>query len=106
MKTKRTGALDHLQYLDKTKNPNYNSTNEMKIKLPFKVEVSDYHEFDGILDLLKELSGSKHLKFEECGLNDKGKYLGVFFVNKKKAEKLLRNSKKICQEAEDDLWGN
>jgi|694.fasta_scaffold10146_2 hypothetical protein len=49
---------------------------ELTIKLPTTVEVSDYHEFKQIEDLLHRL-GAKRARVTEIGCNDFGHYVGL-----------------------------
>lgn len=84
-----------------------NSSNkELKIPLPFHVNVRDYHDFDTIRELIEELSGTSKLKFEEVGLDGEGSYVGVFYTNKNTAKSLIKQLKKQIESEGGEVRNN
>jgi len=70
--------------------------NKTKINLPNIVTVSDYHEFDHIVDIIIDLCNTKQIKLKEIGmayLRSGPKYVGVLYTenvpNKQEIENLL-----------------
>lgn len=70
------------------------SNKELKIPLPFHVNVRDYSDFNTIRDLIEELSGVSKIKFEKVGLDSEGNYVGVFYTNKNTAKAMIKQLKK------------
>ena len=53
----------------------------IKIKTPCTIFAEDYHEFESILDSLKQASGEDELKYKACGaLPDSNGYAAVFYL--------------------------
>lgn len=57
------------------------------LELPAIIRVDDYHEFDYIIDYLKQL-GAKRIKYEELGCEGRD-YIGIFYSSKDKDYKKL-----------------
>jgi len=66
---------------------------QIKITLPQRIEVDDYHEFTDVQTYLKLLS--KDLKVKELGCN--GRYVGIIYSGKltDKENKILINEIKV-----------
>lgn len=68
---------------------------------PFTVSVIDYHEFNVVLDYFKQ-AGIK-LDYQECpNLDDRGRYVGIFWLKgtKMKVQKKIDEILKKNEESE------
>jgi hypothetical protein len=69
----------------------------IQIQLPTIIEAGDYHEFDVILDVLKQF-GVKGVRFFEVSWP--GRYAAVFYTGtKRNAEKWLREERPLIYAA-------
>ena len=80
-----------------------NEMPKMKVNLPCRIEVNNYHEFDDFQDKLRNVIPG--VKVKEVGFNYDEDYVGVVYVGRFRdptVQKIVKEIKKETEENDND----